>query len=64
MPHSPAAHLTAGAVIGGAAPAQAQGTQFPDVPANHWAYQAVMDLANKGYVKGYPDGQFLGKRET
>lgn len=44
------------------APACAQGTTFPDVPANHWAYQAVTDLANKGYVLGYPNGQFLGKR--
>ncbi len=43
-------------------PAEAQGTQFPDVPSNHWAYQAVTDLANEGYVKGYPDGSFLGKR--
>jgi hypothetical protein len=43
-------------------PVQAQGTTFPDVPANHWAYQAVTDLANEGYVKGYPDGSFLGKR--
>jgi hypothetical protein len=43
-------------------PARAQGTQFPDVPANHWAYQAVTDLANKGYVIGYPDGNFLGGR--
>jgi hypothetical protein len=43
-------------------PAQAQGTTFPDVSANHWAYQAVTDLANEGYVKGYPDGNFLGKR--
>src|SRR5579875_3153097 len=43
--------------------ARAQGgASFPDVPANHWAYQAVQDLADKGYVKGYPDGKFLGKR--
>jgi hypothetical protein len=40
----------------------AQQATFPDVPANHWAYQAVQDLADKGYVKGYPDGKFLGKR--
>lgn len=40
----------------------AQSTSFPDVPANHWAYQAVQDLANKGYVQGYPDGKFLGGR--
>jgi len=35
---------------------------FPDVPQNHWAYQAVTDLASKGYVKGYPEGVFLGQR--
>ncbi|MBV9850945.1 MAG: S-layer homology domain-containing protein [Armatimonadetes bacterium] len=61
------AALACGALAGGAAlgtlPAQAQGTTFPDVPANHWAYQAVQDLADKGYVKGYPDGRFLGKRD-
>ena len=54
--------LLAGGVAGGALPVAAQGTTFPDVPANHWAYQAVSDLADKGYVKGYPDGKFLGKR--
>ena len=54
--------LAVGAVVG-AHPAAAQGTTFPDVPANHWAYQAVQDLADKGYVKGYPDGKFLGKRD-
>ncbi len=43
-------------------PVYAQTASFPDVPANHWAYQAVTDLANKGYVKGYPNGQFLGGR--
>jgi hypothetical protein len=38
-------------------------TAFPDIPDNHWAYQAIQDLANKGLVKGYPDGKFLGNRE-
>jgi len=33
-----------------------------DVPRDHWAYQAVEELANKGYVLGYPDGSFLGNR--
>ena len=42
--------------------AHAQSASFPDIPANHWAYQAVQDLANKGYVQGYPNGQFLGGR--
>ena len=49
--------------VAGAHPVQAQANQFPDVPANHWAYAAVQDLADKGYVKGYPDGRFLGKRD-
>ena len=53
--------LAGGAVLS-TAPAQAQGAAFPDVPQNHWAYQAVQDLADKGYVKGYPDAKFLGKR--
>lgn len=35
---------------------------FPDVPANHWAYEYVKDLADKGLVKGYPDGEFKGDR--
>jgi hypothetical protein len=42
--------------------ASAQGTQPSDVPSNHWAYQAVTDLANKGFVQGFPDGTFLGNR--
>ncbi len=54
--------LMAGGITAGSPPAHAQGAAFPDVPANHWAYQAVQDLADKGYVKGYPDGRFLGKR--
>lgn len=33
-----------------------------DVPKGHWAYDAVSDLANKGYISGYPDGKFLGER--
>ncbi len=33
-----------------------------DVPRDHWAYQAVADLASKGLIQGYPDGKFLGNR--
>ena len=54
--------LLSGGCVAGMNAAQAQAASFPDVPANHWAYQAVQDLADKGYVKGYPDGKFLGKR--
>lgn len=35
---------------------------FPDVPENHWAYEAVKDLKDRGYVAGYPDGTFKGDR--
>lgn len=35
---------------------------FPDLPENHWAYQYVKTLAAKGYLQGYPDGEFKGNR--
>ena len=35
-------------------------TLFPDVAANHWAYEAVSDLSRRGLVEGYPDGTFGG----
>lgn len=35
---------------------------FPDVPANHWAYEYVATLAGNGIVEGYPDGNFSGDR--
>jgi len=37
-------------------------TLFPDVPSNHWAYEAVSDLFRRGLVEGYPDGTFGGDR--
>lgn len=36
--------------------------EFPDVPANHWAYEAVSKLAGNDIVEGYPDGDFHGDR--
>ena len=35
---------------------------FPDVPWDHWAYDAVATLAEKGIIVGYPDGYFKGNR--
>lgn len=35
---------------------------FPDVPKDHWAYTYVKSLADKGYLEGYPDGEFKGDR--
>jgi hypothetical protein len=42
-------------------PALAQGP-FADVPTDHWAYDAVNELAQRGIVNGYPDQTFGGKR--
>ena len=35
---------------------------FPDVSENHWAYEYVKSLADRGLVVGYPDGEFKGDR--
>ncbi|MCH4188421.1 MAG: S-layer homology domain-containing protein [Megasphaera sp.] len=40
----------------------AKSASFPDVPENHWAYEAVSKLAGNGIIKGYPDGMFKGDR--
>lgn len=42
--------------------AQAASGPFADVPADHWAYQAVDTLQKAGIVIGYPDGTYSGKR--
>jgi hypothetical protein len=47
------------ALIAFAAPAFAA-NPFMDVPAGHWAYDAVEQLASRGIVSGYPDGAFKG----
>ena len=38
------------------------GQAFTDVPADHWAYDAVNQLQKDGILIGYPDGTFQGKR--
>ena len=35
---------------------------FPDIEKNHWAYEAVEELAKQGLLEGYPDGTFGGDR--
>ena len=35
---------------------------FPDVPENHWAYEAVSRLAGNGVIQGYEDGKYHGDR--
>lgn len=50
--------LTAGMIV----PAFAQSDNFPDVPDNHWAYEALSNLKKAGILVGYPDGIFRGPR--
>jgi predicted porin/uncharacterized protein YukE len=51
------------AVLGAmlAVPALAQ-DNFPDVPDNHWAYEALLRMKSNGLLVGYPDGLFRGNR--
>jgi len=35
---------------------------FPDVPDNHWAYEALKTMKADGLLVGYPDGLFRGGR--
>lgn len=39
-----------------------QNVMFPDVPQNHWAFEAVDDLARRGLIIGYEDSLFKGDR--
>jgi len=38
---------------------QTASQQFPDNAANHWAYAAIADLADRGLVKGYKDSKAI-----
>ena len=47
----------------GPALAQLSAVNFTDVPAEHWAAQAVKDLVDKyGVMQGFPDKTFRGTR--
>src|SRR3954451_13936446 len=35
-------------------PAPVRSTPFPDVPKDHWAYDAVEQLRQAGILRGYP----------
>ncbi len=51
--------IAVAAFVACAAPAFAA-NPFADVPMNHWAYDAVAQLAANGIVVGYPDGAYKG----
>ena len=46
------------AMVALAVPAIAATNPFMDVPASHWAYDAVAQLASRGVISGYPDGGY------
>ncbi len=53
--------VAAASLVAVAAPAFAA-NPFSDVPANHWAYDAIEELAAKGVLEGYPNGTYRGGR--
>ena len=57
------AALTTALVVGAASTTFAAANPFSDVPADHWAYDAVVQLADDGVIEGYGDGTFRGQNE-
>ena len=57
------AAFTTAFVIGAAGSTAAASNPFSDVPAGHWAYDAMAQLAADGVIEGYGDGTFRGDRE-
>lgn len=57
------AALTTALVVGAAGTTFAAADMFSDVPADHWAYDAVTQLARDGIVEGYGDTTFKGNKE-
>ncbi|MGP1366865.1 MAG: S-layer homology domain-containing protein [Schwartzia sp. (in: firmicutes)] len=55
--------LTGALVIGATATTFAAANPFADVPADHWAYDAVAQLAADGVIEGYGDGTYRGDQE-
>ena len=54
--------MTTALVVGAASTTFAAANPFSDVPAGHWAYDAVTQLAADGIIEGYGDGTYLGNR--
>ena len=53
--------LTTALVVGAASTTFAAANPFSDVPADHWAYDAVSQLAKDGVIEGYGDSTFQGQ---
>ena len=54
--------LTTALVVGAASTTFAASNPFSDVPADHWAYDAVSQLAADGVIEGYGDSTFQGNK--
>lgn len=55
--------LTTALVVGAASTTFAAANPFEDVPADHWAYDAVAQLAQDGVITGYSDGTYKGQKQ-
>ena len=55
--------LTTALLAGTAATGFAAANPFADVPADHWAYDAVTQLAKDGVIEGYGDGSYRGDQQ-
>ena len=55
--------LTTALVVGAASTTFAAANPFEDVPADHWSYDAVAQLAADGVIEGYGDGTYRGDQE-
>ena len=54
--------ITTALVVGAASTTFAAANPFTDVPADHWAYDAVKELAADGVIEGYGDNSFQGDK--
>ncbi len=54
--------LTTAVIVGTAATSFAAANPFSDVPADHWAYDAIAQLAANNVIEGYGDGTFRGNQ--
>ena len=50
-------------LVGVTSTAFAATNPFEDVPADHWAYDAIAQLAADGVIEGYGDGTYRGNQE-
>lgn len=54
--------MTSAVIIGAMGTTFAAANPFSDVPSDHWAYDAIAQLAADGVVEGYGDASFQGSK--